>query len=155
MLFSVLIQRYTRNKSLLFFGCASVFWALYRLYPKKNPFFHPKKILLELIPEKKDFFIENKAFSGLILRYTRKKSFFLKFQKTVLAYTRLIFEKKSFFSAEQILFFLARPLNYAMVAFPQGRDAQHARARRPGLGPRLRRAGYAAIMLTSKDRDQK
>ena len=105
MLFSVLTQRYTRNKSLLFFGCESVFWALYRLYPKKNPFFSSEKILLELIPEKKDFFIENEAFSGLILRYTRKKILFSEISENRVGLYSLIFEKKSFFRPNKSFFF--------------------------------------------------
>ena len=90
MLFSVLIQRYTRKNPFVFWRVCG----LYRLYPKKNPFFSSEKILLELIPvtpEKKDFFIEYEAFSGLILRYTPKNSFFLKFQtRTWLLWTEFL-----------------------------------------------------------------
>ena len=124
MLFSVLIQRYTRNKSLLFFGCESVFWALYRLYPKKILFFIRKKSFWSLYPKKGFFSLKMKLFRGLYSVILEKKSFFLKFQKTVLAYTPLYSKKNPFFRPNKSFFFLARPLNPAMKCWQNSIDCE-------------------------------
>ena len=133
-LFWGLIFAHTRKKTFFFGGAKGPFLGLIPLIPEKKPFlcfvvfrftlilaYTRKKSFFFRVPKKKGFFIRKykgyKDSSNPCTLYTplysKKKTFFLKFQKMELAYTSLILGL-SFFFQEKKAFFLAQELNSAM-----------------------------------------